>query len=111
METKLGRLENVKFGLGGYQDACLGLHVTIAGKGWGVGSSKDTWDCNLIKWSERCNWTEETRSKQYGEIMRYMSGLLKDAKVTSIDQLNGKPVEATFEGNTLICWRILTEVI
>jgi len=29
MEKKLGKIENVKFGIGGYQDAMIGLHVTL----------------------------------------------------------------------------------
>jgi hypothetical protein len=43
--------------------------------------------------------------------MRYVSKLLKEAKVDSVDKLKGKPVEVTFEGNTLKSWRILTEVL
>lgn len=43
--------------------------------------------------------------------MRYVSGLLKDAKVSSVDRLVGKPIEATFDGQVLESWRILTEAI
>jgi hypothetical protein len=43
--------------------------------------------------------------------MRYVSTLLKEAKVNSVDMLKGKPVEVTFDGNTLKSWRILTEVL
>jgi hypothetical protein len=43
--------------------------------------------------------------------MRYVSKLLKDAKVSSVDELKGKPVEVTFDGNMLKEWRILTEVL
>ncbi len=111
MEKRLGKLENVKFGLCGYQEACLGISVTISGDGWGVGDSKSTWDANQIKHTEHCQWTEEDRSKGYDEVMRFVSDLLKDAKCNSIDQLNGKPVEAKFEGMTLKGWRILTEVL
>lgn len=111
MKIKLGKLENVKFGLGGYQDACLGLSVTITGDGWGVGDNKSTWDANLFKHTDYCEWTEEDRSEGYDDIMRYLSDLLSDAKVSSVDELNGKPVEATFEGLNLKSWRILTEVI
>ena len=111
MEKKLGKLENVRFGLGGYQDACLGLTVTISGDGWGVGDNKSTWDANRIKCSDRCKWTEEDRSKGYDEVMRFVSDLLSNAKVSSISELNGKPVEAVFEGMVLKSWRILTEVI
>jgi hypothetical protein len=43
--------------------------------------------------------------------MRYVSKLLKESKVDSVEKLKGKPVEVTFEGNMLKEWRILTEVL
>lgn len=111
METRLGKISKVTFGLGGYQDACIGLHVTLEGAGWGVGTSKDAWDANQIKWSEHCKWTETDRSKQYDEIVRYVSDLLHAAKVEDVESLRGKPVEATFDGMVLSSWRILSEVL
>ena len=111
MEKILGKLESVKFGIGGYQDAMIGLHVTIDMKGSGVTYTKSAWDCNKVTWDEYCKWTEEDRSKQYDEIMRYLSDLLHKAKVNTVDQLRGIPVEATFEGMTLKEWRILDEVL
>jgi hypothetical protein len=111
MEKKLGKLENVEFGLGGYQDACIGLSVTISGDGWGVSSNKSAWDSTQIVCSDSHEWTEEDRSKQYDEIMRFVSGLLSEAKVKSVSQLNGTPVEAEFSGMELVGWRVLTEVI
>lgn len=111
MENKLGKIESVKFGLGGYQDAMIGLHVTLGNSGWGVNDSCCAWDVELIKWTEHCQWTEEDRDKQYVDILRYLSKLLKAAKVDSVDRLKGVPIEATFEGNILKEWRILTEVL
>jgi len=111
MRKELGKIEKIEFGVGGYQDACIGLHITLSGEGWGVGASKEAWDANMIVWSEYCKWTEEDRSKQYDEIVRYISDLLHEAKVSNITQLKGKPVEATFDGLMLVSWRILTEVL
>ncbi len=111
METRLGKLKSVRFGHGGYNNAELGLSVTISGDGWGVSDHKTAWDANLIKHNERCKWTEQDRDKGYCDVMRHLSDLLAAAKVSSVDQLNGIPVEATFDGNTLKGWRILTEVI
>lgn len=112
MEKRLGKIEDVKFGLGGYQDAMIGIHITLSGSnGWGVTNTKSAWDAELIECSEHCKWTEEDRSRQYDDIMRYISKLLSQAKVQSIDQLKGKPIEASFDGNLLKEWRILTEVI
>ena len=111
MEKKLGKIETVRFGIGGYQDACIGLHVSLSMQSSGVADSKSAWDANKIKHSEHCKWTEEDRSKQYDEIMRYLSDLLHKAKVNTVDQLKGIPVEATFEGVTFKEWRILDEVL
>jgi hypothetical protein len=111
MEKKLGKIEEVRFGLGGYQGAMLGLHVTLGDGGWGVGDSRANWDAEQIKCSEYSQWTEEERDGWFSEIMRYVSKLLKEAKVDSVDKLKGKPVEVTFDGNQLKSWRILTEVL
>lgn len=111
MEKKLGKIESVHFGLGGYQGAMLGLHITLGTDGWGVGASKANWDAEQIKCSEHAKWTEQDRDESYAEIMRYVSKLLKEAKVDSVDKLKGKPVEVTFVGNHLKEWRILTEVL
>lgn len=111
MNTKLGKIKSITFGHGGYQDACLGVNVTLGGDDWGVNDSKTTWDANLIKHSEHCKWTEKGRDIQYAEIMHYVSDLLADAKVSSVDKLNGIPIEATFDGNLLKEWRILKEVL
>jgi hypothetical protein len=111
MENKLGKIESVRFGHGGYQDACIGISVTLAGEGWGVGDFKGAWDPELVTTSKYSKWTEEERSKSIDEMVRYVSKLLKDAKVHSVDKLQGKPIEATFNGNMLEEWRILTEVL
>ena len=89
----------------------LGLHVTLGDGSWGIGDSKSNWDAEQIKWFKHTQWTEEDRDGWYSEIMRYVSKLLKEAKVDSVDKLKGKPVEVTFDGNQLKEWRILTEVL
>ena len=111
IEKRLGRIERADFGIAGYQDAMLGLHVWLVGAGWGVSTTKSAWDCNIIKPSEHCAWTEDDRSLQYDEIVRYVSGVLRDAKVSHVPKLAGKPVEATFEDKIIQSWRILTEVL
>ncbi len=112
MRTELGKIKSVTFGHGGYQDACIGLNVTLGGDGgWGVSDGRTAWDANMIDCSDHCEWTEKDRSKQYDEIVRYISDLLAAAKVSSIDQLKGIPIEATFDGNLLKKWRVLTEVV
>lgn len=111
MEKKLGKIESVSFGLGGYQGAMIGLHVMLGNGSWSVNYSRAEWDAERIECSEFTKWSEEDRDRWYTEIMRYVSKLLKEAKVDSVDKLKGKPVEVTFDGNTLKDWRILTEVL
>jgi len=111
MEKRLGKIQSVRFGYGGYQDACIGLSVTLGSDGWGVGDFKGTWDAELIKRSESTKWTEEDRTKGYDETIKFISKLLKYAKVSNVDKLKDIPVEVTFDGMMLKEWRILTEVI
>ena len=111
IEKKLGKISKVKFGIGGYQDAMIGVYFTLEGKGWGVGADRSAWDAQMIKHSDSCKWTEEDRDNQYADIIRYLSKLFMDAKVTSINDLKDIPVECTFENNKLKEWRVLTEVM
>lgn len=111
MEKGLGRIQQVRFGIGGYQDCMLGIHFTLGGDGWGVGDCKAAWDPLRIKVDKYTKWTERDRSLQLDEIMRYVSQLLADAKVDSVDSLKGIPIEMEFDGNLLKGWRILKEVL
>lgn len=111
MEKKLGKIKGVRFGLGGYQHAMIGLTVELGANGWGVNDFKGNWDAEQIKCTENTKWTEEDRDIGYSDTMRFVSKLLKDAKVESVDQLKDVPVEVTLEGMMLKEWRILTEVI
>jgi hypothetical protein len=111
MEKKLGKIQSVRFGHGGYQDACIGLSVTLGDGSWGVNDFKGTWDPEIIKCTEHTKWTEEDRTNNIGEAVRLVSKLLKEAKVDSVDKLKGIPVEATFDGSMLKEWRVLSEVL
>lgn len=112
MEKRLGKLSNVRFGRCGYQDSCLGLSVTLGeGELWEFSDNKSFWDYNSVNCSDIATWTEEDRSKSFVSIMQFISNLLKEAKVSSIQELNGTPIEATFNGNILKGWRVLTEVL
>jgi hypothetical protein len=111
MEKKLGKIENISFGYGGYQDCMLGLSVTLGNGEWGVQDFKGNWDAESIKVTEYTQWTETDRDRDYSNLVRFISKLLKQAKVSNIEQLKGKPVEVTFDSNLLKEWRILTEVL
>ena len=111
MEKRLGKIKNVYFGIGGYQDCQIGIHFTLGGDSWGVTDSNSVWDPQRIKCTENTQWTEEDRTKSINDIVRYVSSLLKDAKVETVNELEGKPIECSFDGNMLKEWRILTEVL
>jgi len=111
LRKELGKIESVSFGHCGYQECMIGIQVTLSGKGWGVGDSRGDWDAELIKHDKHCKWTEAGRDANYADIMRYVSKLLKQAKVHNVNELKGVPIEATFDGNCLKEWRILEEVL
>ena len=109
-EKKLGKIESVRFGMGGYQDAMFGLSLSFEFSGSGVCDFFGTWG-PTIDCSEHCQWTEDDRDKDHAKTMRRIADLLVEAKVDDVSKLKGKPVEAEFNGNTLKSWRLLTEVI
>lgn len=111
IEKKLAKITRAELGIGGYQDCQLGLFLTFEGKGWGIGTNEAYWDCNLIKVTDRTEWTEAARSQKYDSIMRKVSDILKAAKVDSVSKLAGIPVEITLDGNVLKDWRVLEEVL
>lgn len=112
IEKLLGKIVNIHFGLGGYQDVQLGLSITLKGNDWGTDTFIGIWDYSHIPSpTEFYKWTEEDRTNRLVEVNRKISELLKQAKVSTIDQLKNVPIEAKFECGTLKDWRILTEVL
>lgn len=112
---ELGRINSIKLGTGGYQDAQFGLSVGLEGVGlegigWATGDFKGFWslDITIDKYT---HWTEVDRSKGFSDTMRFINNLLREAKKTEINQLVGVPVEVTFDGMMLRSWRVLTEVL
>ena len=115
METRLGKISKVTFGKGGYHEVQFGLFINLEFKGMDCYTSIISgWDAESLLPVEGCVWSEEDRSKGHDEICRKISKLLKDAKVESVHELKGKPIQATFEDGgfgQLKDWRILTEVL
>ena len=109
-EKKLGKIEWVSFGIGGYQDAMLGLSVTLSGGSWVVGDFKGFWS-QTIKCTTHSKWTEADRSAAYADTARFVDDLLRKAKKTDVAKLVGVPVEVEFDGMSLRSWRVLEEVL
>jgi len=105
---QIGKIQKISFGKGGYQDVEIGVSFTLGGKAWGV---NDFWGTFSDERPEFALWTEENRIKTLGETVMRLNKLLKDAKKRNIVELLNTPIEATFEGNLLKSWRVLTEVI
>lgn len=110
-EKFLGKITNVHFGHVGYQDAGIGISLTLSGEGFGTNFSMDAWDPEQIPCSENSKWSEEDRNKNMSDIMRYVAQLLAKAKVSDFNQLKNIPVEVVFEDRMLKSWRILEEVL
>lgn len=108
IETKLGKINRVKFGSGGYNDAMVGISFDLGGQGWGVGDFWGWWSDDP---SPHAKWTKEDQLKHHGETMGKIIDLMKKAKVNDLNKLQGIPVEITFENMTLNSWRVLEEVL
>jgi hypothetical protein len=108
MRKELGKIVAIKFGLGGYQDACIGLSISFGGKGWGVNTFIGGW---AIERSDYCKWTEEDRLRDIGKAGMKLVEMLNATRKTDVTQLVGTPVECSFEGNELKDWRLLDEVL
>jgi hypothetical protein len=110
-EKRLGKIQKATFGIGAYNDVMIGLHIIFSGEGWGIGDNNSTWDSTLVPWTHHCKWSPESRDAEYAKIVHFVSKILADAKVQSVHELVGIPVEITLNGNTLKEWRVLTEVL
>ena len=111
--TSLARIESVKFGFGGYQDAQFGLSLTFLSNGIGVSTFLGYWSCER---SENTKWTETDRITYFGELCMKIAKMLEIANISDVSELKGIPVELTWDGPssigaTLKDWRILTEVL
>lgn len=112
MNKHLGKISSAKFGIGGYQDAMLGLHICFDfNEGCHICTTRSAWDYILIEHSNYTKWTEQSRQDQYAEIMCYLSKILNQAKVKDVNDLVDIPVEVTIKDNSLDSWRVLEEVL
>lgn len=107
IKTELGKISAIKVGL---DDGWLGIKFVLEGTGWGVTTSNPNGGAWFIR-PPHAKWSVEEQKTRLGEDLLYIGQLLTDAKVTDINNLIGKPIQATFNGSVLCNWRILTEVL
>lgn len=110
-EKYLGKIESAKFGVGGYDEACIGLSIGLVfDGGTHCGDFRGAWRTD-IKVTDHTKWTEADRSKSFDDVVRFIDKILRESKKRHVGELVGVPVEVTCEGMTMQSWRILTEVI
>jgi hypothetical protein len=109
METRLGKISNIRLGDGGYDDAMFGVSVTLSldGGTTGVQDFKGAWK----SYPKYANYTEENLAEAHITAYSWLRNLMKEAKVSDFIKLKGIPVEVTMDGNLLKSWRVLTEVL
>jgi len=107
---ELGKIQKAHFGFGGYQDAQFGIWFQFGSdkNSWGVGTGDGMWATEPGPYHK---WTKQDQLNRFGEICVKIAKWLQQAKVESVDQLTGVPVEVTFKDNVLKEWRILEEVL
>ncbi len=108
MSERLGRIQKIHVGYGGYDDAMFGVAVTLGGDSWAVSDWDGPWTTAITSGTK---WTEADRSHHFDTVMRRLWVLCKDAKVKRVEDLCGKPVMVMFDGGILKSWRLLTEVL
>ena len=108
-EKQFGKINSVRIGKGGYQDAMFGIWIDMGGKNWGAGTSiGGVWNTEPCSSSK---WNEQDRLNEIGVMFNKLRILLMEAGVDSVNDLVSLPVECTFESMRLVGWRILTEVL
>lgn len=112
MRKAFGKIEAVKLGSGGYDDAMFGFSFKLSFDGgicthrfWGTWSHPPSKDAKWTMQDQRWKWLESLLD---------VKKLMDDAKVDDFLKLVGKPIEVTIDGPGLgevKDWRILTEVL
>ncbi|HEY3874091.1 MAG TPA: hypothetical protein VGM92_01320 [Candidatus Kapabacteria bacterium] len=83
----------------------FGLQLSFGGDSWGVGDGGV--NCFNIEYKK----SESESAEAALRVMRETHRILSEAKVGSVADLIGIPVEITFDGSMLKSFRILTEVL
>lgn len=114
-ETKyLGKITEVKFGKGGYQDEMFGLTLVFKFDGMHSSLFYGSWPYSFER-SPTAQWTEKDRDKEHLDTYKKLQVWMEQAKVRRIEDLKNTPVEVTCSGpglgSTLKSFRILEEVL
>ena len=103
-----GKISSIYFGLGGYQESMLGLHICFSFEMHKFICTSDAyWDYYSVEHTERSKWTEQSRLARYARINCNISELLNKAKVRELGQLKNKEVTLTMDGLNLYSWELI----
>ena len=106
-----GKIGSVQFGIGGYQNGFMGLHIGLLYGSFGITDYIcGGWSTEFER-SVHTKWTETDRDKANADMLRIVNQIMLDAKVRNVADLVGKPVEVIIWENAMISWLILTEVL
>lgn len=107
MDKYIGKITDVKFGSGGYDEAMTGFSFNLDSTGGGCGDFWGTWT-NRPK---DAKWTVVSQGEAFAAAVFRARDMMKEAKVSDFNDLKNKPIEVTFDNGRLHSWRILTEVL
>ena len=103
-----GKISSIYFGLGGYKDSKLGLHICFSfGMHKFICTSDATWDYHTVQHTDTCNWKDQARLDKYSDTVINISQLLASAKVRDINSLKNKEVTITMDGLNLYSWELI----
>jgi len=109
MELVLGKIEKAEVGV---VENRFGLHVTLSlGDCVGACPSETFWDLTQTPHKEFYKWTEDDRSSEMRKTCLHISSVLYSSKKAFVSELVGVPIEAAIKANTVVSWRVLTEVL
>lgn len=108
-EKILGKIDYAEFGLLNAYPFMIGLQLGFSLEG---GSSHIASTKHTVNISKECKWKGENRNEAIAGMVDDVNTILTDAKVKTVSELIGKPVEVTIdENNTFKDFRILKEVL
>ncbi|MBY0596144.1 hypothetical protein [Bacillus bingmayongensis] len=105
----LGKIVKAEFGTYRDRDFLMGLQLEFRFDG---NSGVSCGGRHLINISSNCKWdSEEEKNIAYQRVLKELAFVLKEAKVNTVSELVGKPIEITIEDQMYKTFRILTEVL
>lgn len=106
-QIREGVIKDVRFGYGGHKNMYIGIKFHLGGESWTAFSEKVVWDANLIPPDGNYTWDERDRDAGNAKVVRYISDLLFKTKVSCINDLVGKSVQAIFIDDKFESWSII----